>query len=155
MNVLLEPVVTAMGYELVLLEYHPYGGSGVLRLFIDTANGVTLGDCERVSKEVAGLLDVEDPIPQNYQLEVSSPGLDRPLAKPQHFEQFSGKPVKLQMFTAGEGGRRKYQGVLRGMRGNAVVVETETGEVELALGDIERARLVPDYDELLTKRTNS
>lgn len=147
---LLEPVVEAMGYELVLLEYSPHRGSAVLRLFIDATGGVTLGDCEKVSREVEGLLDVEDPIPQNYRLEVSSPGLDRPLVKPEHFERFKGAVAKLQLIAPRDG-RRKFEGVLRGMAGDRVVVETkDAGTVELALPEIERARLVPDYEKELS-----
>jgi len=147
---LLEPVVEAMGYELVLLEYSPHRGSAVLRLFIDAIGGVTLGDCEKVSREVEGLLDVQDPIPQNYRLEVSSPGLDRPLVKPEHFERFKGAMARVQL-AAPRDGRRKYEGVLRGMAGDRVVMDTtDAGTVELALPEIERARLVPDYEKELS-----
>lgn len=147
---LLEPLVENLGYELVLLEYNAHRGSALLRLFIDAVGGVTLGDCEKVSREVEGLLDVQDPIPQNYRLEVSSPGLDRPLVKPAHFERFSGSVVKVQM-AAPQAGRRKFQGVLRGLKDGRAVVETaDAGTVELALGEIERARLVPDYEQELS-----
>lgn len=146
LNAMLEPLVESLGYELVLLEYAAHRGSSLLRLFIDAPAGVTLGDCEKVSREVEGRLDVEDPIPQNYRLEVSSPGLDRPLVKPGHFERFAGSVAKIQLL-APQAGRRKFQGVLRGMRNDSVVLETsDAGTVELALGQIERARLVPDYE---------
>jgi len=146
---MLEPVVEALGYELVLLEFNPHGGSATLRLFIDAPGGITLGDCESVSREVEGLLDVEDPIPQNYRLEVSSPGLDRPLVKPAHYERFAGSSAKVQL-VAPRDGRRKFQGVLRGLRGENVLLETpDAGTVELALSEIERARLVPDYEQEL------
>lgn len=147
---LLEPLVENLGYELVLLEYNAHRGSALLRLFIDAVGGVTLGDCEKVSREVEGLLDVQDPIPQNYRLEVSSPGLDRPLVKSVHFERFAGSVVKVQM-AAPHAGRRKFQGVLRGLKEGRAVVETaDAGTVELALGEIERARLVPDYEQELS-----
>ncbi len=152
---MLEPVVTAMGYELVLLEYHPHGGAGTLRLFIDAPKGVTLGDCESVSREVAGILDVEDPIPQNYQLEVSSPGVDRPLVKPEHFERFSGQKVNLLLQAPGLNGRRRYEGILRGLHNAALTLETDQGAMQFPLGDIERARLSPDYDELMRKRVDA
>jgi ribosome maturation factor RimP len=146
LQTLLEPVIESMGYELVLLEYSPHRGSAMLRLFIDATGGVTLGDCEKVSREVEGLLDVEDPIPQNYRLEVSSPGLDRPLVKPLHFEKFAGSHAKIQLIAPRDG-RRKFQGVLRGLNGTRVIIETtDSGKVELALSEIERARLVPDYE---------
>jgi ribosome maturation factor RimP len=147
---LLEPLVESLGYELVLLEFNAHKGSALVRLFIDAAGGVTLGDCEKVSREVEGLLDVEDPIPQNYRLEVSSPGLDRPLIKPAHYARFAGQQVRVQL-TAPRDGRRKFQGVLRGMREDNVVLETaDAGTVELALGNIERARLVPDFEKELS-----
>ena len=147
---LLEPVVGNLGYELVLLEFNAHKGSGLVRLFIDAPGGITVGDCERVSREVEGILDVEDPIPQNYRLEVSSPGLDRPLVKPGHFERFAGQVARVQL-AAPRAGRRKFQGVLRGMHDERVVVETpDAGTVELPLREIERARLVPDYEKELS-----
>ncbi len=149
---MLEPLVKDLGFELVLLEYNPYRGSASLQLFIDATGGITLADCERVSREVEGLLDVEDPIPQGYRLEVSSPGLDRPLVKPADFERFAGSQARVQLIAplAGGTGRRKFQGVLRGMQGGNVVLETfDAGKVELALPQIERARLVPDYEQEL------
>lgn len=147
---MLEPLVESLGYELVLLEFNAHKGSALVRLFIDAPGGITLGDCEKVSREVEGRLDVEDPIPQNYRLEVSSPGLDRPLVKPGHYERFAGQVARVQLL-APLGGRRKFQGVLRGLRGENVVLDTaDAGSVELALGNIERARLVPDFDKELS-----
>ena len=159
LTALLEPLVESLGFELVLLEYNPFRGSAALQLFIDRAGidapgGITLADCERVSREVAGLLDVEDPIPQGYRLEVSSPGLDRPLVKPKDFERFAGSQAKVQLIAPLAGGstRRKFEGVLRGMQGENVVLETvDAGKIELALPQIERARLVPDYEADLKK----
>jgi ribosome maturation factor RimP len=146
---LLEPLVEALGYELVLLEFNAHRGSALVRLFIDAPGGITLGDCEKVSREVEGRLDVDDPIPQNYRLEVSSPGLDRPLVKPGHFERFAGSVARVQLNMPRDG-RRKFEGVLRGLRSENVVLETaDAGTVELALGNIERARLVPDYEQEL------
>jgi len=142
---LIEPLVETMGYELVLLEFSPHKGSAMVRLFIDAPAGITLGDCERVSREVEGVLDVEDPIPQNYRLEVSSPGLDRPLVKLAHYERFAGQVAKVQLI-APKAGRRKFQGVLKGLKDGDVVLETPEGTVMLQLDEIERARLVPDYE---------
>lgn len=146
LQALIEPLVESMGYELVLLEFSPHKGSAMVRLFIDAPAGITLGDCERVSREVEGVLDVEDPIPQNYRLEVSSPGLDRPLVKPAHYERFAGQVAKVQLI-APKAGKRKFQGVLKGLKDGQVVLETaDAGTVELKLDEIERARLVPDYE---------
>lgn len=149
LTAMVEPLVNNLGFELVLLDYNPYRGSASLQLFIDAAGGITLDDCERVSREVEGLLDVEDPIPQGYRLEVSSPGLDRPLVKPEHFERFAGSEARVQMIAPLPGGsaRRKFQGVLRGVQNGNVVLETaDAGKIELALSQIERARLVPEFD---------
>jgi ribosome maturation factor RimP len=147
---MLEPLVESLGYELVLLEFNAHKGSALVRLFIDAPGGITVGDCEKVSREVEGLLDVEDPIPQNYRLEVSSPGLDRPLVKPAHYERFAGQQARVQL-VAPRDGRRKFQGVLRGVREETGGLETaDAVTVELALGNIERARLVPDFEKELS-----
>lgn len=145
LQAMLEPLVESLGYEIVLLEFNAHKGSALVRLYIDAVAGVTLGDCERVSKEVEGLLDVEDPIPQNYRLEVSSPGLDRPLVKLAHFERFAGQHAKVQLIGP-KAGRRKFSGVLRGVKDGRVLLDTAEGPVELTLDEIERARLVPDYE---------
>jgi ribosome maturation factor RimP len=143
---LLEPVVEALGYELVLLEFSPSTKNALLRLYIDKPGGIMLEDCERTSREVAATLDVEDPISTHYSLEVSSPGLDRPLAKPSHFERFMDAQAKVQLL-APLNGRRRFVGSIRAVLQHAVVLETKEGSVELPFADIERARLVPDYDQ--------
>ena len=149
LTALLEPVVNGLGYELVLLEYAPSRRTGTLRLYIDAPGGIVVEDCERVSREAAALLDVEDPIPGAYRLEVSSPGLDRPLVKPEHFERFAGEKVRVEML-APIGGQRRFRGVLRGVEGRTVIVETEQAQrLALPLADIEQARLVPDYEREL------
>jgi ribosome maturation factor RimP len=145
LTALIEPLVASLGYELLLLEFSPHKGAASLRLFIDAPDGVGLGDCERVSREVAATLDVEDPIPQSYQLEVSSPGLDRPLVKPEHFRRFRGEQVRIEML-APVGGRRRFRGVLLEASDRDVVVQLPEGAVTLPLADIERARLVPEFD---------
>lgn len=144
---MIEPLVNSLGYELVMLEYATRArGSSTLRVFIDSPNGIGLEDCETVSREVAGLMDVEDPIHGAYRLEISSPGSDRPLVKPEHFERFRGETVRVQMLVPVAGSGRKFRGVLMGMDGEAVVLEVDGQRVALPLADIERARLVPDYD---------
>ncbi|MDR3416962.1 MAG: ribosome maturation factor RimP [Nevskia sp.] len=143
---LLEPVVADLGYELLLLEFNPHKGAASLRLFIDAPGGVGLEDCARVSREVAATLDVEDPIPQSYQLEVSSPGLDRPLVKPEHFRRFRGEQVRVEMLVP-VGGRRRFRGVLLEAGDREVVLQMPDGPVTLPLSGIERARLVPDFDK--------
>jgi len=139
---LVAPVVAALGYELVGVEHVPQGRRSVLRLYIDRDDGITVDDCERVSRQVSGLLDVEDPIPGEYLLEVSSPGLDRPLFTAGHFQRFVGHQVRLRLTTPIEG-RRNFSGVLQGMREDGVVLLVEGVEVELPLAKIDKANLVP------------
>ena len=154
LNALLEPVVNALGYELILLEFSPHQGSASLRLYIDAPEGILIDDCEKVSREVAAVLDVEDPIRQPYQLEVSSPGFDRPLVKPEHFRRFKGEMAKVQM-VAPVGGRRRFQGVLENASEREVLLLTAEGSVSLPLADIERARLVPNYEKPESGRPGS
>lgn len=143
LQAMLEPVVTTMGYELVGLEYHGRGHHGLLRIYIDSPDGITVDDCSAVSHQVSGVLDVEDPIPGRYSLEVSSPGLDRPLFTAEHFERFAGEYVRLRLL-APLNGRRKYEGLLKGMKGDNVILELDQGdELCLPFQDIENARLEP------------
>jgi ribosome maturation factor RimP len=139
---LLEPAVAALGYELTDLDAHA-GRRGLLRLYIGRKEGVTtLADCERVSDQVGAFLDVEDPLPGSYVLEVSSPGLDRRLRTLEHFERFKGEPVKVELKDAHDG-RRRLSGRLEGVDAGEVLV-TVDGEIwRLALRDIALARLVP------------
>lgn len=141
---LMEPLVESLGYELVLLEFSPQGRSAVLRMYLDGPNGVTLGDCESVSREVAALLDVEDPVKTPFHLEVSSPGMDRPLTKPAHFERFNGRKAKVELAVP-LNGQRRFVGTIIGTSGEGVRLAVEKNEVELAYSSISRARLVPDY----------
>jgi ribosome maturation factor RimP len=140
---LVEPVVNAMGYELSDLELRLGRGRGLLRLFIDSEQGVNLADCEAVSRQVSGVLDVEDPIAGEYSLEVSSPGLDRRLVKPGHFDRFAGSEIHLRLRRLIDG-RRRVQGVLAGRDGEVITVQAAEGEFRLPLAEIESARLVPD-----------
>lgn len=143
---MLEPVIVSLGCELLLLEYSPSPKNAMLRLYIDAPAGITLEDCERVSKEVAGVMDVEDPIRSAYRLEVSSPGLDRPLVKPAHFQRFVGQQAKVQLM-APLNGRRRFIGAIVSADADIVRIETEQGIAEIPLAEIDRARLVPDYDQ--------
>jgi ribosome maturation factor RimP len=142
---LLEPVVTGLGYELVEIEYQPNPKHGVLRIFIDQPDGIQLDDCQEVSNQVSALLDVEDPIPGHYNLEVSSPGLDRPLNKVEDFERFTGEMVKIKTGMAIDG-QRNFKGLLRGIEGDDITIEFDGKRVSLPLASIEKARLVPDFN---------
>lgn len=141
---LIEPAVTALGFDLVGVEYSP-GKSGILRVYIDSEDGITADNCEAVSHQISGLLDVEDPIKGSYALEVSSPGLDRPLFQARDFNRFAGETVRLRL-VAPLNGRRNFKGVLNGMKDNNVVVQLEDAELIVALEEIDQARLVPDYE---------
>lgn len=143
---LLEPIIRSLGYELILLEFGGASGSGTLRLFIDGPEGITLTDCEKVSREVAAVLDVEDLIHSAYHLEVSSPGMDRPLAKPEHFEQFKGQVARVQLLAPVDG-RRRFQGRVLGATAEQVQLDVDGETVTLPFSDIEKAKLVPDFDK--------
>ena len=140
----IEAAVHGLGYELVGIEYHPQGRRSLLRVYIDTPDGVDVDDCERASRQISGALDVDDPIRGQYVLEVSSPGLDRPLFTAEHFRLFSGNRVKLRVSPPLEG-RRNFSGMLLGLRDNAVVVVQDDQEVEIPLHQIEQARLIPEF----------
>jgi ribosome maturation factor RimP len=142
---MLEPGIRSLGYELVGVEFQTGGkGGGLLRVYIDSENGISAEDCQKVSYQVSGLLDVEDPIPGHYTLEVSSPGLDRLLFRPEDFDRFAGQMVKLRLTYPVEG-QRKFKGRLVGMRGENVVIEGDEMEISLPFDQIEQARLVPEY----------
>lgn len=137
---MLEPSVNALGFELVAVEM----AGTTLRLYIDSPEGVTVDDCADVSHQVSAVLDVEDPIRGEYTLEVSSPGLDRPLVKPEDFERFAGERVKVKLHQSLDG-RKNFVGRLAGLKDGQVVVETDEGRFELELDQIDRARLVPEF----------
>ncbi|MFZ1624538.1 MAG: ribosome maturation factor RimP [Gammaproteobacteria bacterium] len=141
---LLEPTIEALGYELSDLELIFAGGSGVLRLFIDRPEGIRVEDCEAVSRQISGLLDVENPIQGDYDLEVSSPGMDRKLVKPAHFDRFAGQPVKGK-FRAMIDGRRRFAGVLIGRDGDKARLQVDGTELTVPIDDIELIRLVPEF----------
>ncbi len=140
--VLFEPVVESMGYELVGVEFSGASSHGTLRVYIDHKNGVNIDDCARISHQISGVLDVEEPIRQAYDLEVSSPGLDRPLFKLADFERFGGQTAKIKMMV-GLGGRRNFKGVLRGVTDSKLIEIEVDGEIyQLPLADIGKANLV-------------
>lgn len=148
LEALMGPAVAALGLELLGIEYAPSSHRSVLRLYIDAQDRhVTLEDCESVSREVSALLDVDDPIQGNYVLEVSSPGFDRPLFKPAHFERFLGQQAKIAL-SLPQDGRRRFACVLRAVEGDLLLVEQDGREFRLAFDNISKARLVPDYSAL-------
>lgn len=135
-----QPAVTGMGYELV--DVQASNGGRLLRVFIDKPGGVTLDDCAAVSRQLSRVLPVEGVDYEN--LEVSSPGLDRPLRKPGDFSRFAGHRAEVRMRTPDATGRRKFVGVLRGAEAGRVSMELDGQTVALALDDVDRAKLIPE-----------
>lgn len=139
---LLEPAVERLGYELCDIELKLGGRDGMVRIFIDRPEGIGLDDCEVVSRQVSALLDVEDPLPGRYRLEVSSPGLDRRLTKPKHFQRFTGEDVRIRLRSP-VNGRRNFRGALRAANDDNIEIEVDGERHSLPLATIESARLVP------------
>jgi ribosome maturation factor RimP len=138
---IVEPALERMGYELVLVEYGRERAGAVLRLYIDREGGVNLDDCALVSRDVGALLDVEDPIEGAYHLEVSSPGLNRPLTRERDFIRFAGQRVKVVTALALEG-QRTFRGRLEGVEGKDVLLHVEgKSPVRIPLGSIARANI--------------
>jgi ribosome maturation factor RimP len=137
---LIEPVLGRMGYELVEVEYAAGRSQAVVRLFIDQPAGITVDDCEKVSREVAALLDVEDPVPTAYTLEVSSPGFDRVLRTPAHFGRFAGERVFVEL-KAPRDGRKRYTGTLLATDDKGIELEVDRKTVSIGFEEIGKARL--------------
>ena len=142
---LIEPVVEGMGYEVVDIEFRPHPTDGLLRIFIDKPGGIQLEDCEAVSKQVSGVLDVEDPIPGQFNLEVSSPGLERPLRKQQDFVRFAGEKVKIKLSVPTLEGQRNFTGKLMGMQDEEVILQADNETHYFPLDSIDKAHIVPQY----------
>ncbi len=144
---LVRSVVEPMGYELVGVEQCQRGGShggSILRIYIDAEEGINLDDCAAVSHQLSGVLDVEDPIQSHYDLEVSSPGMDRPLFGAEHYNRFRGQRAKVRLGVKLKG-RRNFEGLLAGVEGDCLRLEVEGIVHELPLAMIESARLVPEF----------
>jgi len=135
--------VEALGYELVGIEFLR-GRQSTLRIYIDSENGITVEDCADVSHQVSAVLDVEDPISVAYSLEVSSPGLDRPLFTAAQFTQFIGEEVSLVLRIAMQN-RRKWQGIIKTVDGEMITVTVEEKDEVFALSNIQKANLVPHF----------
>lgn len=170
---IVEPVCQASGYELVDLKFLLDQGGWVLRVCIDLPleadrdpsevpeDRVDLTDCENLSRELSAVLDVEDPIKQVYSLEVSSPGIDRPLRTADHFRHFIGSDAKIQLDrglpvpNAAE--RKNFRGILKGIAGDAgsekILIEVDGKQFELPLDDVESAKLVPDWDAVMAGKS--
>lgn len=143
MRDLLSKLVTTMGYEYVGCELHSQGRGSVLRIFIDHENGITVDDCSRVSRQVSAMLDVEDPIQGQYDLEVSSPGLDRPLFELAHYQKYVGSRVKIRVRVPLEE-RRNFVGTLTRVDGENIHVVTDEKEVVLSFTNIDKAKIIAE-----------
>ena len=140
---LLEPVITALGYEMLGIEYFKQKDGSLLRLYIDSDAGITLDDCTRVNHQVIGVLDVHDPIKERYRLEISSPGLDRPLFTLKQFQRFLGQQVKIKLREKIDE-RRKFTGVIKAIEETAVLVSEEGIDYLIPADVIDSAHLVPE-----------
>ena len=145
---LLGPAIADLGGEVFLwgIEFVPGARQSLLRVYIDAeGRHVGIEDCETVSREISAVLDVHDPIPGNYNLEVSSPGMDRPLFEAAHYARFIGEPAKLALLVPVEG-RRRLSGRIVRVEGDAVSIADESGEITVQVGNVQKARLVPQFD---------
>ena len=141
---LIEPIVEGLGYECVGIDYNPHPKHGLLRIYIDSENGVLVDDCTKVSHQVSGVLDVEDPIQGNYQLEVSSPGADRPFFKISQFERYIDSTVLVNLFKS-ISGRRKITGRIVKVADEIITLEEGEQTYEVPFDAMSKARLVPEY----------
>lgn len=141
---IIEPAVAILGYELVGCELIRQGRRSLLRVFLDSPNGITIDDCERASRQIAAVMDVEDPITGEYDLEVSSPGMERPLFTLEHYQRFIGSKARIKLQIP-QNGRRNYLGVITGVEAENIIVEGDGQRWELPFALIEKANLEPDY----------
>ena len=138
---LIEPTVTALGLELWGIEHLQQGKYSLLRIYIEREAGVAIEDCEQVSKQVSALLDVEDPIAGEYTLEVSSPGLERPLFSARQFSQYIGSEVKLRLHSPIQG-RLKFKGKIVVVEGDSIRLQADGVDYDLSFSDVDKANVV-------------
>nr|WP_298250629.1 ribosome maturation factor RimP [uncultured Halomonas sp.] len=146
LHTLIDPVVTAMGFELWGIDHLSQGKHSRLVIYIDHDDGITVDDCADISRQVSALFDVEDPISGEYRLEVSSPGMDRPLFTLDHFSRYRGHDVALKLRAPFEG-RRKFQGLLAGVEGDEVLLQVDGEEYCFPVDSIDQARVVPRFED--------
>jgi len=143
---LIEPTIEALGVELWGIEHQSQGKFSTLRIYIDASEGIDIDDCEKVSRQVSAILDVEEPIGGEYTLEVSSPGLDRPLFTAEQFAKFNGNQVNLRTRTPIEG-RRKFKGQIQEVRENVVCLDVDGTLYEIPHTEIEKANIVYEQQD--------
>jgi ribosome maturation factor RimP len=137
-----EPELQGLGYELVEVEFAPGPGGGTLRFYIDTPDGIDAEDCARVSHALLDSIEADDPLPGEYSIEVSSPGLDRVLRTPEHFARFVDNRVKVELAVPRDG-RKRYTGMLRHADGESIEMDVDNFSVSIRLAEIQKARLAP------------
>ncbi len=143
---MLRPAVEEVGKELLGVEFINAGNQSVLRLFIDHEKGIEVDDCAEVSRQVGAILDVEDPISSEYNLEVSSPGLDRPLFDLSHFQAVVGETINVKL-SIPLNGRRKFKGELVAIENDTLIVVVDGQDFELVFSNVDKANLVPNFDK--------
>lgn len=143
LEALIAPVVESFGCELWGVDYRPMNKSALLRVFIDRSDGVTLKDCSDISYQLSGMLDVEDPIKVPYTLEVSSPGIDRPLLRLEHFIDHLGHDAKVRLKWPIDGSRN-FRGVLSGVDGEEITMNVDGQEISFPFDSVSRGRLIAD-----------
>lgn len=141
---MLRPAVEETGKELLGVEFISAGNNSILRLFIDHENGINVDDCAEVSRQVGAILDVEDPISSEYNLEVSSPGLDRPLFELAHFQEVVGETINVKL-SMPLNGRRKFKGILSAIEKDTLIVEVDGVDYELVISNVDKANLVAQF----------
>jgi len=141
---LLRPAVEEVGKDLLGVEFVNAGKHSILRLFIDHVDGINVDDCAEVSRQVSAILDVEDPISTEYNLEVSSPGLDRPLFIKEHFQAVIGETINVKL-SIPLNGRRKFKGKLENIDNDTLIVTVDGQDYEIVLSNVDKANLVPNF----------
>jgi ribosome maturation factor RimP len=148
LNELLQPLVSDLGLEFVGIEFSPGRGSSLLRVYIDApGRPVAIEDCERVSREISALMDVNDPIEGRYTLEVSSPGIDRPLFTLEHFVGHIGSTAKVSVALPIDG-RHRFQGTIKSVEEDRIHLDQDGRDVVIIHANVVKAKLVPDYAAL-------
>ncbi len=141
---LLEPTISSMGFEFWGCEYLAAGKHSTLRVYIDKPEGITVDDCGKVSHQVSAIMDVEDPISSAYMLEVSSPGVDRPLFKPEHFQMQKGRKIKVKS-SIPVMGRKNFKGSLVAVNDDGIEIEVDNEIYEIAFVLIDKANLEVEF----------
>ncbi|ESP94937.1 MULTISPECIES: ribosome maturation factor RimP [Pseudoalteromonas] len=144
LTVMLEPAVEACGFELLGLEFVQAGRHSTLRVYIEHENGINVDDCAEVSRQISAIMDVEDPITNEYNLEVSSPGVDRPLFKQAHYEDAQGEEVRLRTKLP-QDGRRNFKGDLIAVKGDMITLTVDGQEHHIMLSNVERANIIAKF----------